>query len=211
MNKENYIGIATEELYRIFEILNKNYFNNDLPVPMITIQKMSRSNTAGWFVPGKIWKPQDSETEPKYEINICAETLKADTLFIVETLQHELVHYCNTISETKDVNGQKHNKKFKALAEKVGLICNKSEKTGWGDTAPSDELASFIRNKISPTQESFKYFRENILEEKTKKERVKKQFKYACPECKTEAKAKKDINIMCGDCNKKFEIIDEEE
>ena len=55
MNKNNYIGIALEELYRIFDILNKEYFSEKLSFPMITIQKTKRSGNLGWFTLDKVW------------------------------------------------------------------------------------------------------------------------------------------------------------
>ena len=57
MRKENYIGIAIEELYRIFDCINNKYYNNELQAPMITIQSTKASGRIpanGWFTLNKV-------------------------------------------------------------------------------------------------------------------------------------------------------------
>ena len=48
----NIIGEALDELYRVFNILNHDYYENKLPEPVITIQK-ARPNNLGHFTLGK--------------------------------------------------------------------------------------------------------------------------------------------------------------
>jgi ribosomal protein S27AE len=106
--------------------------------------------------------------------------------------------------EVKDCNGQIHNKKFKSLAESVGLIVEKSKKYGFGHTACSEQLKSIISNEIKPDSSSFKYFRYDFSSGVTKKEKT--IFTYQCPQCGEKIRAKKDKNILCGKCNCGFEI-----
>jgi uncharacterized protein with PIN domain/DNA-directed RNA polymerase subunit RPC12/RpoP len=204
MNKNNYIGLALEELYRIFDILNKNYYSDKLTCPMITIQKAKRGGNLGWFTLDKVWVEKELE-EKKYEINICAEYLNKDIYEIVDTLHHEMVHYANKIADIKDCNGQIHNKKFKTLAESVGLIVEKSKKFGWGHTQCSDTFKEFINNTIKPNMEYFNYFR-NVPPKEKSEPKEKTQFTYVCPQCDEKIKAKKDKNIVCGECDCSFEI-----
>jgi phosphopantetheinyl transferase (holo-ACP synthase) len=175
MNQNNFVGIALDELYRIFDILNKNYFSNKLLYPMITIQKTKHAGNLGWFTLDKIWENKEA-TDKRYEINICAEYLNQDIYTIVDTLQHEMVHYANKIAEIKDCNGQVHNKKFKTLAESVGLLVEKSKKYGYGHTSCSDEFKKFINDKIKPNTECFAYFR-NLFIKEQKIAREKRTFK----------------------------------
>lgn len=209
MNGNNYIGIALDELYRIFNILNNTYFNNNLPVPMITIQKTKRGGNLGWFTLDPLWEDKQGE-EKKYEINICAEYLNRELHEIVCTLQHEMIHYANKLADVKDCNGQVHNKKFKNLAESVGLIVEKSKKYGYGHTSCSDGFKDFIENKVKPDEDSFVYFRNIILTEKESKPKEKKIFNYTCPKCEEKIKAKKDRKILCVECECEFEMEDEE-
>jgi predicted RNA-binding Zn-ribbon protein involved in translation (DUF1610 family) len=209
MNQNNKIGIATEELYRIFEILNNKYFEGKLEAPIITIQKGKKSNNLGWFSTEKIWtnKAQDNK---KHEINVSAEHLKDDVTDIVETVLHECCHYQNKVLDIKDCNGQIHNKKFKSMAEKVGLLVERDKKVGWGYTSCSAELKQFITDTIKPNGEAFSYFRTMVLDTgKASTPREKTIFKYTCPQCGEEVKAKKDKNIICGDCKVAFKIEEE--
>lgn len=198
----NTIVKTTTELYRVFDMLNARYYDGQLPHPMITIQK-SRANSLGHFTLYKAWKKtegKDEEENSLYEININPVNLNRPTSGIVSTLHHEMVHYLNKLNDVKDCNSQKHNKKFKALAESVGLICEKSDKYGWGFTAPDDELLSYIEDVIKPDPEAFEYFRVGGVK-KEAKPREKRTFEYRCPNCGLAVKAKINKAIKCGSCN----------
>jgi hypothetical protein len=203
MNQNNYIGVALDELYRFFEILNKEYFSDKLAYPMITIQKTKRSGNLGWFTLDKVWANKSTE-ERRYEINICAEYLGMELYEVVCTLQHEMVHYANKVADIKDCNGQVHNKKFKSLAESVSLIVEKSKKYGYGHTTCSDNFKKFIDDIVKPNADSFEYFRNVPPKDKEKKEKT--LFNYICSKCENKVKAKVDIHIVCKECNCEFEM-----
>jgi predicted SprT family Zn-dependent metalloprotease len=211
MYENNYIGIATEELYKAFDILNKKYFNSDLEYPIITIQKRMKITKGyvnnGWFTTNRTWSDRTGENK-KYEINISAEHLKDDIHSIVATLLHEMVHYMNKNLGIKDCSGQIHNKRFKAAAEAVGLVVEKDKKLGW-ITSPSEEFSEFVDTEIKPNENAFLYFRMVFKDTMESKPREKKTFTYTCPECKEKIKAKRDKNIICGDCGCEFEMEDE--
>ena len=207
MRKINIIGNVINELYRCFEILNTDYFEGKLPAPMITIQKQ-RPNNLGHFTLGKVWKSQkeiDNDEISKYEININPVNLNRPVEEIVHTLQHEMVHYINTVNGVKDCNGQIHNKKFKEAAEKVGLFCEKSKQYGWGFTHSTEEFKEYVSDKIKPNSEVFEYFRVPGIP-KEKKPINKSTFKYICPECELVVKAKPDKHIKCADCDRLMEM-----
>ena len=196
---------ALQELYRSFDILNKKYFNNGLIVPVITIQTNNRKNSAGWFTVQKIWESKtgdpsiDKDYVAFHEINICSEGLNRTSELIIETLLHEMVHYQNTVADIKDMsNGNKHNKRFKEAAEKVGLICDKDAKYGYGSTRPSEQLVAFIQTEIKPLEEAFEYYRVTIP--KLVKVKTKTMFKYECPKCGLSARGKEGIKILCDEC-----------
>lgn len=160
----NVIGIALDELYRIFNILNKDKFDENLPEPVITIQK-TKGTTLGHFTVDKVWKDKKvletnesttEEPEAYYEINIDPRWFgNRSAEEIVETLLHEMVHYCNKVNEIKDCSGNVHNKKFKTLAEAVGLVVEKGKSVGWGYTSLSDELKEYIQTNIKPDENAF--------------------------------------------------------
>ena len=211
----NVIGTALEELYRIFEILNHDKFDDTLPEPVITIYK-TRGKTLGHFTVDRVWHNKNN-VEPDesayYEINIdprwfCDRTPEE----VVETLLHEMCHYANKMSGIKDCNGNIHNKKFKTLAESVGLIVEKGKSVGWGYTSLSDELKEYIQEEINPDAEAFEYFRfvasKDSGDKPTKK---KKTFEYTCPDCGQTVKGKRDITIKCGICDVIMDMEDVED
>lgn len=181
----NIIGMALDELYRIFDILNRDKFNSSLSEPVITIQK-TRGTTLGYFTLDKVWKnkndsnkndelaEEDKAENTFYEINIdprwfCTRTA-AD---ITETLLHEMVHYFNKVNGVKDCSGNVHNKKFKAAAERVGLVVERDKKVGWGITSMTDELKEYIDTEVQPKESAFEYFRVGVIKLDNKKKKKK--------------------------------------
>lgn len=208
----NVVGKALDELYRCFDLINEKYYEGKLKQPVITIQKQ-RSNNLGHFTLDKIWRDKeflDDEDKSYYEININPINLNRPVEDIMETLNHEMVHYLNKTLEINDCSGAKHNKKFKEIAEKVGLICENDKKYGWGITYNSEEFLEFIHNIIKPNKDAFTYFMYIEHQEKEKKPREKKTFKHTCPVCGEIAKGKKDAIFICGKCNVEMEIEDDE-
>ena len=118
-----------------------------------------------------------------------------------------MIHlYCslNKIKDTSN-NGVYHNKKFKEEAEKRGLIIEKDKTIGWSLTKLTEDTIKLIPSlKIDNT--AFDYWR-NALEFKVDKPKITLN-KYQCPQCETKVTSSKTLNIICGDCNKKFELME---
>lgn len=209
----NVIGIALEELYRIFGILNRDKFDGSLPEPVITIQK-TRGTTLGHFTLSKVWKDKNdegSEENAYYEINVDPRWFNSRTpAEVAETLLHEMCHYHNKFNDIKDCSGNVHNKKFKSLAESVGLVVEKGKSVGYGYTSLSDALKFYMENAVKPREEAFEYFRSAPISLDGGRTRKKAQFKYTCPNCGQKVKAKKDIAVKCGDCDVLMEMEDVE-
>lgn len=212
----NVVGIALEELYRIFAILNKDKFDGELPEPVITIQK-TRMNAYGWFTPDRTWRDKNNEEsdETSYnEINIDPRWFNTRTpADIAETLLHEMCHYYNKMNGIKDCNGQVHNKKFKRVAEDVGLVVEKGKSVGFGYTSMSDELKTYMEEVVKPNEKAFEYFRTAPIKMSGGGSggRKKNVFKYTCPECGQEVKAKRDATIKCGVCDVVMNMEDVED
>lgn len=213
----NVIGAALEELYRIFGILNRDKFDGSLTEPVITIQK-TRGRTLGHFTLAKVWKDknnEESEDNAYYEINVDPRWFNSRTSAdVAETLLHEMCHYYNKINDIKDCSGNVHNKKFKASAEKVGLIVEKGKGVGYGYTSMSDTLRDYMSEVVKPNDEAFEYFRSVPMKLSVGGSgRKKNVFKYTCPDCGAEVKGKRDMIIKCGICDvvMKMEDIDTED
>ena len=71
-----------------FEVLNRVYFDGELPPIVITIMSSPRTN--GHYTVNEVWR---SEEEYLHEINISAEHLNRPIENIMATLCHEMVHY----------------------------------------------------------------------------------------------------------------------
>lgn len=217
----NVIGTALTELYRIFSILNHDKFGDELPEPVITIQK-TRGRSLGHFSLDKCWRNKhsvenegvdDSDDTAYYEINIDPRWFDHRTAAeVAETLLHEMCHYYNKLSDIKDCNGNVHNKKFKKLAEGVGLIVTKGKSVGYGYTSLSDELKEYVDEVVKPDAKAFEYFRAGkISKDSGTNVRTKSMFKYTCPNCGQIAKGKRDITIKCGLCEVDMEIENNED
>lgn len=210
---KNFISNATEELYRIFGILNKKYFEAKLPEPIIIIQR-GKKDVLGSFSTKKIWYPPFKEEEPDkekgaYELTIVAENLNRPIEDVVGTLLHEMVHYNNILQKVKGSKSRKHNDLFKKEAERVGFICTEEDGVGWGITEIGEELLRFIESEIKPNKEVFSYFR-FIPVKTSNKPKKKNKISYRCETCGEEVKGKRGLNIYCEDCGVKFTPESEE-
>lgn len=211
----NVIGMALEELYRIFYILNRAKFNGELAEPVITIQK-TRGRALGHFTLAKVWKDkndEESEDNAYYEINVDPRWFNSRTpADVAETLLHEMCHYYNKVNNIKDCSGNVHNKKFKSSAERVGLVVEKGKSVGWGYTSMSDELKAFMEDIVKPSEEAFEYFRSTPMKlSGGGGGRKKNLFKYTCPDCGAEVKGKRDMTIKCGLCDVEMKMEDVED
>ena len=200
-----------------FNILNKVYYNNELPPIVITLQSSPRTN--GHFTLGKVWRAEENHLN---EINISVEHLDRPIENIIATLQHEMVHYYCQLHGIADVskNGRYHNKHFKAEAEKRGLIISYEQYIGYSRTEPSEAFIQVLNENgiekpldINRDGDRFSGFGgmngiggtdgTGGIEGKATKPKCSTR-KYQCPCCKNSFRATKDINVLCMDCNVQF-------
>jgi len=191
------ISQATAFLEKAFDALNKQYFENALSRPIITIQSSPKAH--GHFTVSEVWA--DKAKKGYHEINLGAESLSRPIASTIATLVHEMVHYycqANSIQDTSR-GGTYHNKRFKDEAEKRGLLIDYDAKIGYSITQPAPELKSFCaaqkwRNKITICRVS------EIGGKEPKPKKPSSTRKYSCPECGASVRATKDVNIACLDC-----------
>lgn len=143
---------------------------------LLTIQtRGKRESTLGWFWANR-WK--NTKKDSIHEINLSAETLSRDD--IGETLIHELAHAENETKGIKDVANKVHNKKFKAMAEQLGLIVkDRDSSVGYGFTELGDGAKKFLEH-IKFNSALFKLAR---LTPGTKAKPGSRLIKCECPEC----------------------------
>jgi len=195
-----------KELKRIYSECNKEFFANELPDCMITVQSTKKS-VLGYCTTKPVWTKTDEDKPTFHEINFSAENLNRTPEDIVGTMLHEMVHLYNLIKEVKDTsnNCTYHNKRFKREAEDRGLIIEHAPVVGWSITRLAPETPERIK-KFNIDTEAFAFYRKSFELTKTKK--VYPTNKYKCPSCDTKITSRKELNIICGDCNQPYELID---
>ena len=194
-------------LNKIFDLLNEEFFENELSRPTITIQSTPRAY--GHFsLREDTWVSKLGGT---HEINIGAGTLSRPIEEVVSTLLHEMVHYYNYERGVQDCSrgNTYHNRKFREEAERRGLLVEHSDKYGWSHTSPSDLLLDFVlqndlsdilinRNEFSGFQMGGTGTHSGTTITPTAKKSSSR--KYICPCCGTSIRATKKVNIGCLDC-----------
>ena len=194
-------------LNKIFDLLNEEFFENELSRPTITIQSTPRAY--GHFsLREDTWVSKLGGT---HEINIGAGTLSRPIEEVVSTLLHEMVHYYNYERGIQDCSrgNTYHNRKFREEAERRGLNVEHSDKYGWSHTSPSDLLLDFVlendlsdilinRNEFSGFQMGGTGTHSGTTITPTAKKSSSR--KYICPCCGTSIRATKKVNIGCLDC-----------
>ena len=192
------VSQATDFLESAFSALNKEYFKDALPAPIITIQTSPKAY--GHFTVGEVWVDRQRKTKA-HEINLSAESLDRPVASTIATLVHEMVHYwchLNGIQDTSRGNTY-HNKRFKEEAEKRGLCIDYDSKIGWSVTQPSPALKSFCtaqhwRNKLTIVRSG------GMGGKEPKPKKPSSTRKYVCPCCGQSVRATKEVHIICADC-----------
>lgn len=206
------------QLEKMYNCLNVDFFDGELPVPIITVQ--SKPGTMGHCSVAKIWNRPGENT---YELNIAAEVLSYPIEETIDTMVHEMVHlYCRE-HNIKDVSRgtQYHNGRFREEAERRGLTCVYVDKRiGW-NTTPSDKLIEYALskdwNEIKINRGSIPFMVGGSLGTagtpgtpgaQNGGKKPSSTRKLQCPCCKNSVRATKDVRIMCMDCNTQMVRVD---
>ena len=208
MKQTTKMSRAVSQLEHIYNALNTDFFQNELPIPIITVQ--SKPGTYGHCTTSKVWQRKDGGA---YELNIAAEVLNYPIEETLDTMLHEMVHlYCreNGIKEVSR-GGKYHNKRFKAEAERRGLVCIPCGQYGW-NTTPSDKLVEYAlskgwneikigRGSLPPIIRTGASGTAQTGAETTGGgKRLSSTRKLQCPKCGCSVRATKTVRIMCMDC-----------
>lgn len=194
------IGIhsTTKELKRLFDAANQELFGGELPPTQLTIQSGARGYL-GWCSLKKIW----SGVEDRYEINITPAYLNREVPEVVATLIHEMVHLANLHKGVRDCTGhQYHNKRFRNLAEQVGLVVEKVPSRGYAWTRLGDELAQWVEDQ-HPDPKAFALHR--VQEDRTPAPTKMKKWSCGC----TNVRCAVDLRAICEKCGTNFQLQEE--
>jgi len=206
MKQTTKMSRAVNQLEHMYNSINEDFFNGELPQVIITVQ--SKPGTYGHSSRAKVWKRKEDNL---YEINIAAEVLSLPIEETVDTITHECIHLsCRLkgIQETSN-NGYYHNKVFKRLAEEHGLTCvYTGSRYGW-NTTPSDNLIAYAIekgwNEIQISRNTIQSIRIGAIDGSSSSVRepgvrTSSTRKLICTGCKQTVRATKKVNILCGNC-----------
>lgn len=201
---------ATTELNSHFHKLDVMLFNSELTSSMrktiVTIQTKGKHSAYGWCTSREAWLDEEGTS---FEVNLSAEYLNRPLKEILETLIHEMVHLKNSLDGIQDTSrkGTYHNKRFKSLAESVGLVVEESEKHGYAHTSLSENLEESLSDNFD-LRNTIQLARQ--MPTKGKPAKKVKSYTYQCPECGQAFKtAKTGLHVMCEDCNETMEELED--
>lgn len=202
---------VVNQLAKMFGYANEYFFNNELPVPTITVQ--SSACSYAHITTSTVWK---SEIGESYELNISADYLNRPIENVTASLLHEMSHLYNIIHGIKDCSGYYHNKRFKKTAEEIAhLKIEQDVKYGWTVTSPTESTLEFI---IFYGLEDFKINRGATLTTiegggsasgsgkalpKAMKPKGSNSIKWVCG-CGNIIRSTKPVRAMCCDCDTMF-------
>jgi len=208
-----------KELHTIFNIINAEKFNEELPSPVITIQrektKKKDSRILGWCIKLPVWTRilKGNQTH-HYEINMVLDYIDRPIDELISTMLHETVHLIHNHKGIKGTNRKVyHNDEFRKTAESLGLVVEQTE-LGWNKTRLSDELWTKMQELDRLEVISF----DNLtLKKVVDVDKVRKPvnrkpvYTYICPNCKIELKSKDNyVEAKCIKCGVNFEVKENE-
>lgn len=203
------LSVTLNELHKLFDNLNQEFFQGKLPECIITIQAKGNTGAYGWFTPNKVW---NVDKENKHEINITSESLSRDYIDIAKTMLHEMVHlYCNTngIKDTSRGNSY-HNSNFKEESINHGFYYKEDaydKKYGWTysslTTESIEKINAFKINKKALTRIN----RTDVsVVGPTVKPKKSNIIKWTCSCGDIIRSSKTDIHAICGKCYTEFKM-----
>lgn len=201
-------------LEKIFRVLNREYFEDTLEEPIITIQSTPRAY--GHVTVGKAWRK--SNGDQRHELNIGAGTLDRPIENVVATMMHEMVHLYCLQEGIKDTSrgGAYHNRRFRDIATAKDLDISYDARIGWSITEPTEKLLDFV---IAQGWEDVHMGRQEGWQPAGSGSsggshsggvspkvppKGSNSRKLVCPCCGQSVRATRDVNILCGDCFQKM-------
>lgn len=121
--------------------------------------KTGRGAKHGHFAPGA-W------SDNHHEILISAESLARGPEATLGTLIHELAHAVAAATGVRDTsnNNRYHNKRFKEIAEGLGITLEQADTIGWSVTTLPDETAAKYKAGLDTLGKSLTTYRKGLSE-----------------------------------------------
>lgn len=208
---------AASYLNKIYDMLNAEFFDNQLSRPTITIQSTPKA-FGHISVSSEMWVSKNGSTR---ELNLGAGSLNRPVELLTTTVLHEMCHqYSMDILERSDCSrsGFYHNRLFKQVAEEHGLIVKKHPTYGYCITEPSDRLLEWLlttdlvdiqihRNEGYGIRVTGTGTHDGNGTDLGGAVRKSSSRKYQCPCCRNSVRATKTVHIQCLDCQAEMELV----
>lgn len=214
----NHLIPLLEQGYKLWRVVNEVRHAGKLPDPLLVVASNSRlkdQNRLGWCTIDKVWTQAKTQADVKeapgaFEVGLAAEHLHRPVDGILATWLHEFAHYGNWANGIHDANPntQYHNGKFKAEAERLGLVVEKTEGRGWAHTTLGPGARELIA-KANLDESVFAWCRLNGAAGAGRAKQPTKMKLWMCA-CGTKIRAAKELHIRCEECGELFKRPDEE-
>jgi hypothetical protein len=192
-----------------FVFFNRRLFGGRLPACLITMQ---RSKSAyGYFAGGRFGSKDGKEITDEIALNP-SHFHERSTEQSLSTLVHEMAHLEQHHFGKPSRSGY-HNKEWADMMKAVGLIPSDTAAPGGKEVGQKvshyiEAGGRFERACAELVKQGFDPLYVELWTEggeKTRKTKAASKTRYTCPECLTNAWAKPDVHLVCGECDERME------
>lgn len=194
-------------LQSIFDYFNERLFNAELPHILLNLSRKSKA--MGFFAPNR-WKDakveevEGQETKMMHEISLNPDHLAQGFKEACDTLVHEMCHLQRQIAPGKKCPAHGHDQQWADMMKEVGLqpfnVKNPEKETGASCSdrpIPGGVFETCFEEMPTEFQLPFMHI---AVPSKHKAAKKASKTKYTCPECETNAWAKPETKLVCGEC-----------
>jgi len=179
----------------------------EIPAVVIIIASGTEGKQARWGYHAPSRWVADSQSRP--EIMISGEGLKRDARSVLGTLLHEAAHALADARGIQDTSrqGRYHNKRFKTLAEELGITVEFDQRTGWSPTTVPDHTAAAYEAQLQALTDAMTLWRLDETLTTTTPRRNTNLIAATCPcgrKIRAAASTLAEAPIICGECDGEF-------
>jgi predicted SprT family Zn-dependent metalloprotease len=191
-----------------FAFFNARLFEGRLPACLITMQ---RSKSAyGYFAGGRFGSKDGQEVTDEIALNP-SHFRDRSTEQSLSTLVHEMTHL-EQHHFGKPSRAGYHNKQWAGMMKAVGLIPSDTGAPGGKEIGQKvthyiEAGGPFERACAELVKKGFNPLYVELWTEageKTRKKKAASKTRYTCPQCQTNAWAKPDVKLICGECDERM-------
>lgn len=175
-------------------------------VPNVVLVIGTSSSKAVGHFSSQSWEGKQAQ----HEIMISGESLAKGAEDVLDTLIHECAHALAHTREIKDTSrqGRFHNKRFKAVAEEMGLDVDSHPVIGWSLTTLPVATATLYKTELAELRKALKTFR--IVKLKPTAAKTTLKIECGCRAVTVPIKFFEKGDLTCGSCGELFVDVETE-